>query len=162
MTLIDDMSAAQSKYQSAAHHLEDFDNGKDNYLHTYSESLINNRSESLGFRNVRLSSYGMIAEVYNREQSAGNLPVAIRNNGLTLSLIYAPVISAKALKAKAVELATKAFDDERNRHASTVQSTRDTLKGILNQVIAENEERTRELQLQADVEQMLTGSTHSA
>ena len=145
----------KQQYQAAFTAEQQFAEGKSGYVESCAQALISARSEPLGFEHKRLQSNTMIADVFNRELANGRAPVAMKNNGLSLSLIYAPLCSQKELHKRAVQLGEDSFNDALVRLNNDSNVARIALGDALVALQAEQLEQQRQQQLQDEISDML-------
>lgn len=145
----------KESYASAKAAEQSYTDNKDSIVSSGADSLINSKSERLGYQNMRLQSMAMVAEVFNREAASGRYPEHIRNNGLSLSLIYAPNCSVKELAKRAAATAETDYQDRLKRLQGDTVAARNAIATALEAIELQNAEQQRQQQEQNELKQML-------
>ncbi|OAT14616.1 hypothetical protein M979_4425 [Buttiauxella noackiae ATCC 51607] len=153
--MYEQLTTLKNNFQQAKAAEQSFIDSKNSVISSDAENLLRTKSQRIGFQDLRLQSLTMIAETYNREAATSRYPEQIRNNGMSLSLLYAPNCSVKELAKRATATAESDYLSKLNRLHVETETARKALASALEAIELQNAERQRQLQLQADIAQMI-------
>jgi len=153
--MYEQLTTLKNNFQQAQAAEQSFIDSKDSVISSDAENLLSTKSQRIGFQDLRLQSLTMIAETYNREAAGGRYPEQIRNNGMSLSLLYSPNCSAKELAKRASSTAESDYLSKLHRLHLETETARNAIASALEAIELQNAEQQRQLQLQADIAQMI-------